>query len=1095
MQILHGFFKKYRAGLHMNKKIAFLITLVTIALISFAAYFVWHNNQTTVQPNKQTTDKKDKKYDDINVAIVNEDIPVKQGDNTLKFGEDFAADVVKNNPNAVVVNRAIAENGLKDNLYNVMILIPDDFSKNATSFSTNSPKKLNIKFKYNTENNKQLALLLEKFTNETASAYNNKLVKIYFGSVIQNMMNAQKEVDKNYENHVALQNTFNQQLLVPIAEFGTDFIDYGDYSLQSNAIISKWNETMNQNYNDFRSTLLGVNTTPIDEKVNSVIAKNQEIYDEQSNILSRVIESNNESNQQMIEAVQSLVRSQPERSESVVFNNNFENELNRFYDNLDNGKQPLLAVDETVKQNYEQKVKEMLALMDSDYKNKIDEIIANEKVKQDELKLQVEESIVNAINHLPTHNIENVKQSQLPNNVKQSLIKLINQSFDFQNAHPEYHYTYGDTDLSGQSDYDENETTATPISISKTLAEMNNGKLTVTLDPDFNYKGQVKINGNIIGPIQNGVINLGNIPSNSTLSVEGNMIPKRSNLTRASYQFIVEGNLNKSTTETVPPTETPTDEVSSSEIKTTEAPTNENPTSEQVTNEPSTDSAQEPTTEMPTTESAVKQVSMENLNSGQIKVVQVVKNNDGNSKTIQDNQSYYYEINEQVLLQTSIKGNANDNVLIDFTGTDALFNIYNNITPRVNTDNPEAESIDMFVQLLTDEIYGPLNAQIEAFNKENELYNQSIEALKEEQQQFVDDFKQSITLQNESQTQMNEMSQSINDVLSDQSSEPIDVNITESNDAADVTLSLSEDITNLMNDSLQLLDQTEQSTTISSEIERQLSSLKDDSSQIESKGKALSDKANQLNNTMEENLKSESKFKDNFTQAFQNAKKNGQPNEDLKTFVGMPLEGDTLGNVAKAIPAEKKYDGPIYIVLFMYIFSLLIGYFISSYEQTNHIESLFKDKYSVMTPLKRNMMITVIALALAGLLGILSSIIGINKIGITEGQFKFTMLIILTAIVFTLFNTFMLRQLKSIGMLISLIILSFYLLTLEGLSQFKTGLLNASLSPLNYVDRMFFNYLSGEYSITLYIVGLTFALAVFAVLNLIRKQFKKQVMI
>lgn len=150
----------------------------------------------------------------------------------------------------------------------------------------------------------------------------------------------------------------------------------------------------------------------------------------------------------MIEAVQSLVRSQPERSESVVFNNNFENELNRFYDNLDNGKQPLLSVDETVKQNYEQKVKEMLASMDSDYKNKIDEIIANEKVKQDELKLQVEESIVNAINHLPTHNIENVKQSQLPNNVKQSLIKLINQSFDFQNAHPEYHYTYGDTDLS-----------------------------------------------------------------------------------------------------------------------------------------------------------------------------------------------------------------------------------------------------------------------------------------------------------------------------------------------------------------------------------------------------------------------------------------------------------------------------------------------------------------------------------------------------------------------------------------------------------------------------------------------------------------------
>ncbi|UTH01888.1 type VII secretion protein EsaA [Macrococcoides canis] len=1087
----------------MNKKIAFLITLVTIALISFAAYFVWHNNQTTVQPNKQTTDKKDKKYDDINVAIVNEDIPVKQGDNTLKFGEDFAADVVKNNPNAVVVNRAIAENGLKDNLYNVMILIPDDFSKNATSFSTNSPKKLNIKFKYNTENNKQLALLLEKFTNETASAYNNKLVKIYFGSVIQNMMNAQKHVDKNYDNHVALQNTFNQQLLVPIAEFGTDFIDYGDYSLQSNAIISKWNETMNQNYNDFRSTLLGVNTTPIDEKVNSVIAKNQEIYDEQSNILSRVIESNNESNQQMIEAVQSLVRSQPERSESVVFNNNFENELNRFYDNLDNGKQPLLSVDETVKQNYEQKVKEMLSSKDTEYKNKIDSIISNEKIKQDELKLQIEEGIVNAINHLPTHNIENVEQSELPNNVKQSLIRLIGQSNDFQEAHPEYNYTYGEIDLSGSDNDNKEEPSSIPISLSKKLAEMNDGQLTIQLDPNFTYEGQVMLNGVALSPIESGTIRLGNVPANTMLTVEGNMIPKKDNVERGNYKFIIDGQLTTTSTEEMPtnetPTEeTPTNETPTSEEVTTEMPTSEPSTSERVTTEPSTTETPkvEPTSEVPTTENVVNQMSMENLDSGQIKVVQVVKKNDNitPTKEVKDNKYYYYEISEQVLLKTA-SGNMNAQVIADFTGTDTLFNIYNSITPRVNADNPETENVNMFVQLLTDEIYGPLNAQIEAFNQENEVYNQSIETLKAEQQKFVEDYKTSIELQNDSQSKMSDMSQSISEALSEQSEEPIDVDITETNDTTDVTLSLSEDISNLMNDSIQLLDQTEQSSSISSEIERQLSSLKDDSSQIEAKGKELSDKANRLNNTMEENLKSEEKFKENFTQAFENAERNGQPNEDLKEFVGMPLEDDTLGNVEQAVPAEKKYDGPIYIVLFIYIFSLLIGYFIASYEQTNHIESLFKDKYSVMTPIKRNMMITFITLGLGIILGILASVIGSNKIGITEGQIKFAMLILLTAIVFTLFNTFMLRQLKSIGMLISLIILSFYLLTLEGLSQFKAGLLNAKLSPLNYVDRMFFNFLSGEYSIQLYIFGLIVALVLFVVLNLIRKQFKNQVMI
>ncbi|MCU7557226.1 type VII secretion protein EsaA [Macrococcus capreoli] len=1092
----------------MNRKIALIFSIVTLIIILCGAYFIWHHNKTQWEPNKKEITKQNK---DIHIAIVNEDIPVKQGDTTLAFGEDFAKEVVQKNEHAEIVNRASALDGLKEGLYQVMILIPDDFSNNATSFSTKNPKKLNLSFKYNTENNKQLALQLEKFTSDTASAYNNKLIKIYFGSVIQNMMNAQKNIEKTYDNHQSLQQTFNHQLLVPIAEFGTNFIDYGAFSQQSNSIISTWNSEMSNVQNNFRAKLLGINTTPIDEKVQSVIALDARKQQEQSNVLKEALTSHQQNNATLMNDLQSIItQSKVNPDDTVMPDVQFNEQLDRFFEGIaTNTKHEPLTMDEQTKQKYEDKVREALAAMDNNKNKVLDDIVANEKLKQDELKLKVEESIVKAINTLPTHNIDNVSASHLPDDVKNALISAIHQSQDFQQSHPDYQYTYGDTDLTSIGNDTTDTSKAIPVKITKVLNAMQSGQLTMQLDPKFSYNGSVTLNGSTIGNLNEGLVTLGQVPANAVLTIEGEMIPQNRNAKESNHRFIIEGKQTKGTTEAQPTTEQPVDH------QTTEQATGEPATHEAVTTEPATKAPQTtPSSERPATteqqtpavptseqpnganasrKNAVKQMTMEKLNDGNIKVIQVVKQNDAQPATTQ-NDHYYYEFNEHVLLgQTAQSGTQSG--FTDFTAFNELFNIYNQLSPSNTSVNPEAENIDLFVQLLTDEIYGPINGQIEQFNQQQDVLNQSVDALKEEKQRILDDYLKAQNGRADSQEQLATLGQTMEEKLNQSDAEPLAIDLDKSEDETNVTLSLSEDINHLMQDSLQLLDQSEQSRTVSSEIEHQLSSLKHASNDIESKGKQLSEKATHLNQVMEQNLKSEETFKNNFTKSFENAERNGQPNEALKHFIGMPLDKTVLDQVKNEIPTEKKFDGPIYIVLFIYLFSLLIAYCLQSYEDTNHITQLFNNKYKVMTPLKHNLVMTAITLIAGLILSAVASCIAIQQLGITEHMMVFIALITITAITFTVFNTFLLRQLRSIGMLLSLIILSFYLLSIEGLSQFKSGLLNTAYSPLSYVDRMFFNYLSGELSIALTVTMLIAVAIIFTALNVVRKQFKNQVMI
>ncbi len=87
---------------------------------------------------------------EIPVAVVNEDHKVTYNDATLDIGKELANNLQNNDSMSFnLVNASKAKQGLEDGDYYMIITIPSDFSKNATTLLEDEPKKMILNYTTN----------------------------------------------------------------------------------------------------------------------------------------------------------------------------------------------------------------------------------------------------------------------------------------------------------------------------------------------------------------------------------------------------------------------------------------------------------------------------------------------------------------------------------------------------------------------------------------------------------------------------------------------------------------------------------------------------------------------------------------------------------------------------------------------------------------------------------------------------------------------------------------------------------------------------------------------------------------------------------
>lgn len=90
------------------------------------------------------------KVEKLPVAVVNEDVPASYGDTQLSIGSSLVEELKTDHSlHFLFTDRKTAEKGLKDGRYYMTITIPADFSKNAATIMTDTPRQMELLFHTN----------------------------------------------------------------------------------------------------------------------------------------------------------------------------------------------------------------------------------------------------------------------------------------------------------------------------------------------------------------------------------------------------------------------------------------------------------------------------------------------------------------------------------------------------------------------------------------------------------------------------------------------------------------------------------------------------------------------------------------------------------------------------------------------------------------------------------------------------------------------------------------------------------------------------------------------------------------------------------
>ncbi|SDZ50437.1 type VII secretion protein EsaA, N-terminal domain-containing protein [Evansella caseinilytica] len=208
----------------MNMKWLLFLVLI-LALSSGLSYLAL---------NHVTTTKNADNAQNMTIALVNEDEGAVFNNERLVFGDAFVRSLdTKDDYDWYVVSRGVAESGLERQLYDMMIIIPNDFSEKALSIDSDNPERVTLKYKINASDNDEVKAQAEKTASQILNDFNRRIIDVYFASIIGNLQDAQDNIASIVEKQGIYTDTYNMSINNPLANYTNQFETVKDFSEQS----------------------------------------------------------------------------------------------------------------------------------------------------------------------------------------------------------------------------------------------------------------------------------------------------------------------------------------------------------------------------------------------------------------------------------------------------------------------------------------------------------------------------------------------------------------------------------------------------------------------------------------------------------------------------------------------------------------------------------------------------------------------------------------------------------------------------------------------------------------------------------------------
>ncbi|HFV2922851.1 TPA: type VII secretion protein EsaA [Streptococcus agalactiae] len=194
----------------------------------------------------------------LNIALVNEDQNVSNGKESYNLGASYIKSIERDNSqNWSVVSRGTAQNGLNKGDYQLMVIIPNNFSQKLLDVNKANAEQTTISYKVNAKGNLALEKKGTEKGKDIVSELNSHLVNMYMASILSNLYTAQENVQAMVNVQSGNISNYQKNLLDSATNFQNIFpalVNQSSSSITANESLKKSLEVSDNMFNDLVTT-------------------------------------------------------------------------------------------------------------------------------------------------------------------------------------------------------------------------------------------------------------------------------------------------------------------------------------------------------------------------------------------------------------------------------------------------------------------------------------------------------------------------------------------------------------------------------------------------------------------------------------------------------------------------------------------------------------------------------------------------------------------------------------------------------------------------------------------------------------------------
>ncbi|MFS0560811.1 type VII secretion protein EsaA [Terribacillus sp. 179-K 1B1 HS] len=1151
--------------------ILFLVLIVLLA--SGLSYLTLHQETTKTAEQPQTQN--------MSVALVNEDQGSTFNGTDLAFGDAFVNSVSENeNHEWFVVSRGVAESGLKNNTYDMMIVIPNDFSEKSLNITAEAPEQVVLQYKINASENPRLKEEAEKTASDVLNDFNRRVIDVYFASIIGNLQNAQDNIGQMVNRQAAYTNSYNSNVFQPLSGYTDQFAMVRENTEVSKDSFTSFGELL-ASYEDqlVDETQLGEDfVSNLDEVMNLKETNNTDLvnFQEQMNQFSQgltagevdqrldqLVATNEAINRQFAANQQGVVDTVMARPATSLNTMNIHSGFVSLKQQLQDSSERVAALQQDINAYLTESNEQFRAKIRDRIRSTIEEELDEDQYLNINMLFEDPNQVaVNRINRaigkLPSLNSEDFQNVGLPDSTVDEITNVIRMTEKYQE---EIKGVSIDQDpsptLKDEFDRLNEKLTGEGVQVTDTVQLPENKKegqifrLQVPKGFSIEHLG-IQLPGEeeqgYTGAIENGEVRL---PANREGEFKVNLTLRKDEESFDVYKPInwswtLEqkdlGDVDKpddlayapSTGNLLATTQVKNDENQTAEEDVTEEDTQADVTpsdnggngqttpdegnlpDEDDTETPVTppenghdekpgdegsdqptdpgedegpgDSEEQPGTDKPDEDDEDKD-EPEKLyikdNFIQHRISTPVEELDDTTetliRTVTNTISAYQELGSQYESYFGFGlhglpenfGSAN---LIDLASNDSLYYLFK-----------KKDIKDLLTDYMTGQITGSVTEQLRT---PAEAFRQQVGDYQSRVQQAIadaDTLTGQVAATTEQAAVLNDnVGQTLQDVTAwrDQMLALLE-NQTEIQANAqgeqEAVLTLGSEFQPLLMSSQTLAEQAQSNTNTADQVYETFDNIDTQAREIEQSGTNLVSDAETLASNLTDKLSDDQNFTENFTEVLANSRVGDRQNENLYDFLSNPVQTSNEGTIAAQ---SQTVFTPYYLVLISFIVVLFTAYVISTLHMRRKQDDQFASDTSLMV---QHAPITIITAGIGLLEGIVIGIVSSYYLPIDDlNKLQLTAVMALLIMALLLIATYLLRQMKMIGMFILLAVFSLYLFFTDAIGTASTAFPTIEkFSPLQYMETFMLRIVEGSVNYVVAIFALIIAAAIGALANLL----------